>query len=1107
MLKRNYKKLVSLISALAMTASFATPFAMAEDTEIVSADEMAALAAGSVIIEEDFNALEEKVFITLDKAKQDPYTELEIADIYIGNSNRGGAEDTGAWIKDGVGVDGSKALVLSAGAKATGTYGPRLDFKVPSTEDNYLISMEVYPTSKQDMAYTDSTEKAPTAANEFGLTADEWNKVDIYVTRKGRIFNVNDTVTVFADDAVTAPVIWGSRTDNAGEMYIDNIVVTAAMALPTAIPTPSPEPPYQPKVGDVFNFNDVATGTLVFLNNVATPTYTALDGFELNVSSRNGGAAANTLVEIASGVGVDGSNAMRLNYDTFADTSRGPRITLVEPLEDEYVITFKAKSDGNQDIVVAADSSSNSGSELDIKSDDWSTVEIYVFDGQRLIVCDGRYVSLTATTDLPTLWGLNKNGSGSFYLDDYEIKEVTEQGVTDAMATTLDITNAEETVYLNNDGTYNFIEGFAVPESTCGNAALWEVFESTDDGATWVATEDLTAGKTSISTKASISEEKLYKAVGTVYNGDLEASKEFILKYVKPENVIDVVLADLDITSELYAAQVEKKEVETEEGTATSYIIRGDFAVTESEWVTTIEWESSDESLVKVGAKGSILVFPKENTTVTLTATVSYGGESKTKEFTLDLANYYTSIYRLVDTELANVTLAPKGTNGSKVTTVTLDPENETKVTFDLDLSTSSSTKGMEIEWKTSDKDILSSDGVINVDNMDSNEVTLTKEVTYSINGTEVYSAEKDYAINVEFDPEAVKDAAVELATAYALANDAKADADEIEDSTYYSAAMEMLYDRYVTRFDANYAENFEDIDDKVSSDFDLPTEGAFGSTITWTSSLTNIKINKNGEADVTRPANDKKGKLTATFTSGASVNENGYEHAITVDGKGGSSSGGGGSKGSGGGNSYVGSLGALTATPAPTVTTPDTTVKGEFTDLDQASWAAVAINYLADKGIVAGRTSTTFDPNATVTRAEFAKMVAGAFEIPMVAASAGFADVPADAWYAPYVSTCFAAKIITGYDSTTFGPNDLISRQDMAVMVMRAANLKGITVEAIAAKVDFADADKIGAYAVDAVTTLQMGGIINGMTADTFAPAENATRAQAAKILYSFCN
>jgi endo-1,4-beta-xylanase len=197
--------------------------------------------------------------------------------------------------------------------------------------------------------------------------------------------------------------------------------------------------------------------------------------------------------------------------------------------------------------------------------------------------------------------------------------------------------------------------------------------------------------------------------------------------------------------------------------------------------------------------------------------------------------------------------------------------------------------------------------------------------------------------------------------------------------------------------------------------------------------------------------------------------------------------------------------LGTGTVIPSTTITTDTDApqyIRGEFTDLDQASWAATAINYLANHGIVSGRDSVTFAPNDNITRAEFAKIVVGAFGID-TGATAYFSDVASDAWYAPYVGACYAEGIITGYEDGTFKPDALVSRQEMAVMVKRAADVCNVALESINEKIDFEDEGSIADYAKDAVSSLQQAGVINGMTATEFAPSETATRAQAAKILY----
>ena len=103
------------------------------------------------------------------------------------------------------------------------------------------------------------------------------------------------------------------------------------------------------------------------------------------------------------------------------------------------------------------------------------------------------------------------------------------------------------------------------------------------------------------------------------------------------------------------------------------------------------------------------------------------------------------------------------------------------------------------------------------------------------------------------------------------------------------------------------------------------------------------------------------------------------------------------------------------------------------------------------------------------------------------------------DAWYYGYVASLCEKGIITGYGKS-FGTGDLITREDMAVMALRALNAKG---ESLNFESDeFSDDGAISDYAKTAVYSLKNAGIINGMGDGSFAPKFNSTRAQAAKII-----
>jgi hypothetical protein len=174
------------------------------------------------------------------------------------------------------------------------------------------------------------------------------------------------------------------------------------------------------------------------------------------------------------------------------------------------------------------------------------------------------------------------------------------------------------------------------------------------------------------------------------------------------------------------------------------------------------------------------------------------------------------------------------------------------------------------------------------------------------------------------------------------------------------------------------------------------------------------------------------------------------------------------------------------------------------FTDVPASHWAADPINYLAEKGIVHGKTATSFAPNDNITRAEFVTILAGVAGADVKTATVSdFSDVAADAWFAPYVAWAAQAGVSKGTGDGKFNPNAPITRQDMAAMIVRfVKDVQGTTLPAVNEAVHFADSGQIADYAADAVAMMQKAGIISGKGNNLFAPLDNATRAEAAKML-----
>lgn len=204
-----------------------------------------------------------------------------------------------------------------------------------------------------------------------------------------------------------------------------------------------------------------------------------------------------------------------------------------------------------------------------------------------------------------------------------------------------------------------------------------------------------------------------------------------------------------------------------------------------------------------------------------------------------------------------------------------------------------------------------------------------------------------------------------------------------------------------------------------------------------------------------------------------------------------------GGGGGGGGGGRYNGLT--LPATGEDNKAEP---IKKTFSDIDKAPWAEEAITYMAEKGYVSGRGDGTFDPSGDITRAEFVKIIVGAFGLSNKAESVEFNDVADGDWYREFVAIAYANGIARGQSETYFGANEKISRQDMSVMLYNTAKLvKGL--KPSESENVFSDGENIADYAKEAVYTLYKAGVINGYGDGNFAPTALATRAQAVKMIY----
>ena len=172
----------------------------------------------------------------------------------------------------------------------------------------------------------------------------------------------------------------------------------------------------------------------------------------------------------------------------------------------------------------------------------------------------------------------------------------------------------------------------------------------------------------------------------------------------------------------------------------------------------------------------------------------------------------------------------------------------------------------------------------------------------------------------------------------------------------------------------------------------------------------------------------------------------------------------------------------------------------GGFNDLEGFEWAQDAIRHLSSGKIISGRGNGSFDPMAQVTRAEFVKMVVKAFGISEVQYNGNFEDVPQDSWYAEYVAAASNIGVVTGIDATHFAPDAPISRQDMIVLLYRAAGFSASANE----KDVFTDSYAISDYAKSAVYALYEKGMVLGDGNGILEPLRSASRAEAAQMIYN---
>ena len=188
----------------------------------------------------------------------------------------------------------------------------------------------------------------------------------------------------------------------------------------------------------------------------------------------------------------------------------------------------------------------------------------------------------------------------------------------------------------------------------------------------------------------------------------------------------------------------------------------------------------------------------------------------------------------------------------------------------------------------------------------------------------------------------------------------------------------------------------------------------------------------------------------------------------------------------------------------------PEETVKVEkmykFSDME-GHWARETVEELASKGVVNGTSEDKFNPDGSITRAQFASIVVRALDIksPENANSPTFEDVEQGSWYYDSVVSAWSNGIISGYSDEKFAPSESVTREQMVKIIIEAMKYKGMIEDSQISEdvlASCADADGISDWALESMKCAVSMGIIKGNPDSTIHPSEGATRAQASVMI-----
>ncbi|MNI12211.1 Endoglucanase precursor [compost metagenome] len=274
---------------------------------------------------------------------------------------------------------------------------------------------------------------------------------------------------------------------------------------------------------------------------------------------------------------------------------------------------------------------------------------------------------------------------------------------------------------------------------------------------------------------------------------------------------------------------------------------------------------------------------------------------------------------------------------------------------------------------------------------------------------------------------------------------------------------------------------------DKIGDKAILP----FGDSISLVSEIYDIKKDKAGDFSkavvITLPFDKTKIDFTKSTVGLYGLNENSQKWLLLDDKKIDQTNG----KVSGSVRYFT--KFAVLVSDIKKITDPSTEVV-DFGDI-KGHWAEKSIRELVQLGMINGYTDHTFKPNNSITRAEFVTVIVKAFQLQAQSGKA-FVDTEAH-WARSAIDIAATLGFVTGYSESTFGPDDLITREQMAVIIVRAAQIQFTD-----RKDSFADNADISDWARTALAAATAKVLINGYEDGTVKPKANTTRAEAVTVI-----